>query len=267
MPAMDRTPGSDRTDGPDGEEAGGRHREPPHEFRERAAEYSAIASLPASEIVKLLDPVEASARLDELLLAIDEENLSELSSSVIRTKSSADNHVINEPIFELAGAIKWFDASRGYGFIVPDNGAPDVLLHVSCLRAAGYPTALEGARVVVTCVARPKGIQTLRMLSMDDSTAVHPSVLPLRSSGHVVPESEWETAMVKWFNRLRGFGFLTRGEGTQDIFIHMETLRRFGFAELRPGQFLETRWGYGPKGLTAAEIRPKPAHQGWPHAT
>ena len=75
---------------------------------------------------------------------------------------------------------------------------------------------------------------------------------------HVVvqPESGWERAMVKWFNRIRGFGFLTRGEGTPDIFVHMETLRRFGFTELRPGQIVQVRWGRGDKGHMAAELRP-----------
>ncbi len=62
--------------------------------------------------------------------------------------------------------------------------------------------------------------------------------------------------MVKWFNRVRGFGFLTRGEGTPDVFCHMETLRRFGFTELRPGQIVQVRWGMGSKGCMAAELRP-----------
>lgn len=159
-------------------------------------------------------------------------------------------------VFEISGSIKWFDASKGYGFVIPDNGMPDILLHVTCLRAGGFQTAYEGARVVCQVLRRPKGLQAFRILKMDESTAIHPSQLPQRTHVQVVAESDFEPAMVKWFNRVRGFGFLTRGEGTPDIFIHMETLRRFGFAELRPGQTVLVRFGRGPKGLMAAELKP-----------
>ena len=54
-------------------------------------------------------------------------------------------------LIELTGVIKWFDVSKGFGFIVPDNGMPDMLLHVTCLRRDGFQTAYEGARVVVEC--------------------------------------------------------------------------------------------------------------------
>jgi cold shock protein len=165
-------------------------------------------------------------------------------------------------VVEVVGVIKWFDVSKGYGFIVPDSGVGDVLLHVTCLRRDGYQTAYEGARIVCEALARPKGLQAFRVLSMDESTAVHPAQMPPpRTHVTVTPTSGLERAIVKWFNRLRGFGFLTRGEGTPDIFVHMETLRRYGITELRPGQTVLVRFGPGPKGMMASEVRP----DGGPH--
>jgi len=160
-------------------------------------------------------------------------------------------------VFEVGGQIKWFDVGKGFGFIVPDNGMKDILLHVTCLRRDGYQTAYEGARIVVEVLDRPRGLQALRILSMDESTALHPSQLPpSRTHVQITPTSGLETATVKWFNRIRGFGFLTQGEGTEDIFVHMETLRRYGLTELRPGQDVLVRFGDGPKGRMASEVRP-----------
>jgi len=161
-------------------------------------------------------------------------------------------------IIEVTGSIKWFDVAKGFGFILPDTPElGDVLLHVSCLRRDGFQTALAGARV--TCLARQgeRGLQTFKLLSMDNSTATNPAEdQAQRTRAAVTPESGLERALVKWFNRTKGFGFLTRGEGTEDIFVHMETLRRYGVTELRPGQVVLVRYGQSEKGLMAAEIHP-----------
>lgn len=160
-------------------------------------------------------------------------------------------------LVELSGEIKWFDVSKGYGFIVPDNGMPDVLVHVTTLRRDGFGAAREGARVVCEVLQRAKGLQVFRVLSLDLSTAVHPSEAPApRTHVQVVPTGGFEVAVVKWFNRVRGFGFVSRGEGTDDIFVHIEVMRRHGMTELKPGESVLVRFGDGPKGLMAAEVRP-----------
>ena len=178
-----------------------------------------------------------------------------VSSKEITARDDQSSDAVD--LIEITGFIKWFDVAKGFGFIVPDNGMQDVLLHVTCLRRDNYQTVLEGTRVVALIQKRDRGYQAFRILSMDQSTAVHPSQMPpVKTHVQVTPSSGLERVLVKWFNRTKGFGFLTRGEGTEDIFIHMETLRRFGLTELRPGQVVLVRFGDGDKGLMAAEIHP-----------
>jgi CspA family cold shock protein len=162
-----------------------------------------------------------------------------------------------EGLVEVAGRVKWFDIGKGYGFIVPDSGEADVLIHVTVLRRDGFATLTEGARVVAEAQRRERGLQVFRVLSV--APAEGPPIAPVaaarpRAQASVV--GGLEIVIVKWFNRSRGFGFLTRGEGTEDIFVHMETLRRYGFIDPKPGDTMLARFGPGPKGLLAAEVRP-----------
>ncbi len=159
-------------------------------------------------------------------------------------------------IIEIEGTLQSYDPAKGYGFIAPDQGGELILLHVTALRAGGYQLAYPGARIRCSVLKRPKGLQVFRVFSMDDSAADKSRGIPNFGSLVISPDAPWERVTVKWFNRIRGFGFLTRGVGSHDIYIGMDVVRHSAFTELRVGQVLLARVGQGPKGHTAAELRP-----------
>lgn len=194
-------------------------------------------------------------------------------------------------IIQISGKVKWFNAVKGFGFVSPDDNSGDVFLHLSCLRQAGYESIEEGSTLVLEVARRPKGMQAVRVLSVDTSTAAPSSRGPGGMGGgmggprpprpprfgadrgdrggfgggfggdraprfpSVVAQGDFFEAKVKWFNAVKGYGFVSRGDGQQDIFVHMEVLRREGINELQPGQSVRVRIGQGPKGPQVAEIR------------
>lgn len=164
-------------------------------------------------------------------------------------------HSPGEAPFEVTGLVKWFDQTKGYGFITPSSGAQtDVLLHQTCVRRSGFRNASEGARVVCEAVHGPRGIQARRLISLENSSELPPQAAAYALRYIADPQGEAFDATVKWFNRGKGYGFVSRGPNTPDIFVHMEALRRSGIRELHQGQHVKVRTGDGPKGELAAEI-------------
>jgi len=156
----------------------------------------------------------------------------------------------------VRGHVKWFDGARGFGFIVADDGGPDILLHANVLRNFGQGSVAESSGIVVQAHETPRGLQANQILEI---TPPDPDAEALRNTGVEIPDAPADApfcaARVKWFDKAKGFGFANVFGQPDDVFVHAEVLRRFGLADLQAGEAVVMKVVDGPRGKLAAEVR------------
>lgn len=153
----------------------------------------------------------------------------------------------------VRGQVKWFDTTKGYGFVVGDDGEGDILLHGNVLRLYGFTSVAEGAEILLEIQVTERGRQAVEVLDIvpdvDETGPAELAGVLGEASGPLEP------ARVKWFDRVKGFGFVNVFGRSEDIFLHMETLRQYGYGEVVAGDVLAVRITAGPRGPMVYEVR------------
>ena len=166
----------------------------------------------------------------------------------------------------IKGRVKWFDTTKGYGFIVTDQNDGDILLHANVLRNFGRSSVAEGAGIVVEVQATDRGRQAVNIIDIEVPENAEPEgeeevSRPTDYLQQSPNDAPLLPARVKWFDKAKGFGFVNVFGDSQDIFVHMEVLRVYGLADLQPGEAVGVRIVSGPRGQMASEVR------NWDYAT
>jgi CspA family cold shock protein len=163
----------------------------------------------------------------------------------------------------VTGTVKWFNQEKGYGFIVSKDVDGDILLHKSVIEEYGAAAVLEGATIECDVIQKLKGLQARKVHSLDDRTASKGNVAAKPAGDTtrhrrdiVLPEATGPAieAYCKWFSRPKGFGFVVPVAGGDDIFVHMDLLRRCGIRELRQNQKVLVRVAKTERGLSATGV-------------
>jgi CspA family cold shock protein len=161
-----------------------------------------------------------------------------------------------QPVDCIAGRVKWFDAGKGFGFIVSDEGGPDILLHANVLRNFGQGSVAEDARIAVRTQVTARGVQAQEVVSITPPERTGQDDDPDDMADiQTAPDAPFLAARVKWFDKAKGFGFANVFGQSDDVFVHVEILRRCGLADLQPGEAVAIKVVQGPRGIMAAEVR------------
>src|SRR5579864_5844368 len=161
------------------------------------------------------------------------------------------------PTRTVEAKVKWFNATKGFGFVTFTDGSPDAFLPMAILRRAGHEDVREGASITCEVGAGAKGPLVLAVLHVDNTTAVAPSASQ-GSGGFARPAASRPAqtleGAIKWFEPDKGYGFIAPDGGGKDIFIHATALRRSGVNAVGPGQRVRVDVVDGRKGLEADKV-------------